>query len=36
QYFPPELLNETGEGGITKTSQRPLGMRYVFIGSNDL
>ncbi|KAA6321390.1 MAG: hypothetical protein EZS28_054561, partial [Streblomastix strix] len=25
QYFPPELLNETGEGGITKTSQRPLG-----------
>ncbi|KAA6373039.1 MAG: putative serine/threonine-protein kinase Nek3 [Streblomastix strix] len=25
QYFPPELLFETGEGGITKTSQRPLG-----------
>ncbi|KAA6377349.1 MAG: putative NEK protein kinase [Streblomastix strix] len=25
QYFPPELLFETGEGGITNTSQIPLG-----------
>ncbi|KAA6375032.1 MAG: putative serine/threonine-protein kinase Nek3 [Streblomastix strix] len=26
QYFPPELLNEIGEGGITQTNQRPLGL----------